>query len=60
MLDKDGKFLLYLLIRFLGIFILLSLFYDLKMYYFWVGLIVRNIVCVYRYLSWFGYFVGMI
>lgn len=59
MLDKDGKFLLYLLIRCLGIFILLSLFYDFKMYYFWVGLIVKNIVCVYRYLSRFGNFVGM-
>lgn len=51
MLDKDGKFLSYLLIRPPGIFTPSSLFYDSKTHHLWVGSIDRNTVCVYRYLS---------
>lgn len=60
MLDKDAKFLSYLLIRPPGIFTPSSLFYDSKTHHLWVGSIARNIVCVYRYLSRPGYLAGTV
>lgn len=60
MLDKDGKFLSYLLIRPPGIFTPSSLFYDSKTHHLWVGSIARNTVCVYRYLSRPGNLAGTI
>lgn len=60
MLNKDGKFLSYLLIRPTGIFTPSSLFYDSKTHHLWVGSIVKNTVCVYRYLSRPGYLAGTI
>lgn len=60
MLDKDAKFLSYLLIRPLGIFTPSSLFYDSKTHHLWVGSIDRNTVCVYRYLSRPGYLAGTV
>lgn len=51
MIDKDGQFLFYLFIRLLGIFGLLSLSYDVNIYYFWVGLCFNNNrLSVYKYI----------
>lgn len=60
MLDKDAKFLSYLLIRPPGIFTPSSLFYDSKTHHLWVGSIARNTVCVYRYLSRPAYLAGTV
>lgn len=60
MLDKDGKFLSYLLIRPPGIFTPSSLFYDSKTHHLWVGSIVKNTVCVYRNLSRPGNLAGTV
>lgn len=60
MLDKDAKFLSYLLTRPPGIFTPSSLFYDLKTHHLWVGSVARNTVCVYRYLSRPGHLSGTV
>lgn len=49
-IDKDGEFLIKLLIWLFGIFELYSLCYDFNIYFFWVGLRSKNMVCVYSYI----------
>lgn len=51
MLDKDGQFLSYLLIRPEGLFKPYSLSYDANTHRLWVGSIYKNKVFVYRYIT---------
>lgn len=51
MLDKDGQFLSYLLIRPIGIFYPISLSYDVNTHNVMVGSLVNNKVCVFRYIT---------
>lgn len=50
LLDKNGRFLLYLLIRPPGIFSPTSLSYDVNTHRLWVGCRHKNSVCVYNYI----------
>lgn len=50
MLNCNGVFMKYFLIRLLGLLKLCGLGYDFKIYCFWVGLY-RDKICVYRYLK---------
>lgn len=50
MLDKNGRFLSYLLIRPPGIFSPTSLSYDVNTHRLWVGCRRKNSVCVYNYI----------
>nr|XP_019918337.2 uncharacterized protein LOC105317290 [Crassostrea gigas] len=51
MLDQDGQFLSYLLIRPSGIFYPRSLSYDVNTHHLWVGSLYNNTVVIYRYIT---------
>lgn len=51
MIDKDGQFLLHLLIRPFGIFEPCSLSYDANTHCLWVGSFHNSNVCVYKYIT---------
>lgn len=57
-IDKNGKFLFYLLMRPSGIFRPLSLCYDDNTHRIWVGSCDTNNVCVYRYIERQNAFTG--
>lgn len=60
-INKDGKFLLFLLMKLEDVNMLKSLSYDVNKYCFWVGCGGNNKVCVYDYMIrkevFFGEFV---
>lgn len=51
LIDRDGRFLSYLLIRPQGVFTPRSLGYDVTTQRLWVGSDIRQRVCVYRYIT---------
>lgn len=51
MINKDGEFLLYLLIRPPGIFYPMYLSYDTKTHRLWVGSQHNSTICVYRFIT---------
>lgn len=51
MIDKNGKFLLYLLNKLSGIYTPRSLYYDFYSHCLWVGSYYNKSVCVYRYIE---------
>lgn len=51
LIDRDGRFLSYLLIRPQGVFTPRSLGYDVTTQRLWVGSDIRQTVCVYRYIT---------
>lgn len=51
MIDKNGKFLLYLLNKLSGIYTPRSLYYDFYSHRLWVGSYYNKNVCVYRYIE---------
>lgn len=51
MIDKNGKFLLYLLNKLSGIYTPRSLCYDFYSHRLWVGSYYNKNVCVYRYIE---------
>lgn len=57
MLNCNGVFMKYFLIRLLGILKLCGLGYDFKIYCFWVGLY-SDKICVYGYLKRWDILIG--